>query len=167
MFLNKSMNKLLSFTLITLLSFTACSKPKVQTPDDGVIPTAANADENTMGDSDGGSAMGLQTIHFAYDSYTLDDANKAQLKANAQILKDKPSIKIQIEGHCDSHGGIQYNIALGEKRANAVKKFLMDQGVAKARISVISFGKEKLLDTADSEEAHAKNRRGTFVITAR
>jgi peptidoglycan-associated lipoprotein len=161
------MNKIITLTIAALISLNACSsKPKVQT-DEGVIPTAANADENTMGDSDSGQAMGLQTIHFGYDSYTLDDANKAQLQANAQILKDKPTIKIQVEGHCDARGGIQYNLALGEKRANAVKKFLQDQGIAADRLSVISFGKEKLLDTAESESAHAKNRRGTFVITAR
>lgn len=160
------MNKIITLTLAALISLSACSKPKVQT-DETAIPTAANADENTMGDSDSGQAMGLQTVHFPYDSYTLDDANKTQLKANAQILKDKPSIKIQIEGHCDARGGIQYNLALGEKRANAVKKFLQDQGIAADRLSVISFGKEKLLDTAENEAAHAKNRRGTFVITAR
>src|ERR1035437_7214649 len=141
MFLNGNMNKLLTLTLVTLLSLSACSKPKVA--DDGVIPTAANADENTMGDSDSGKAMGLQTIHFGYDSYTLDDANKTQLNANSQILKDKPSIKMQVEGHCDARGGIQYNLALGEKRANSVKKILIDQGISADRLSVISFGKEK------------------------
>jgi len=167
MFLNKSMNKILTLTLVALLSFTACATKKPAATDDGTIPTAANADENTMGDSDNGKAMGLQTIHFGYDSYTLDDANKAQLNANAQILKDKPTIKTQVEGHCDARGGIQYNLALGEKRANSVKKFLIDQGIAADRLSVISFGKEKLLDTTDSDAAHAKNRRGTFVIIAR
>ncbi len=120
-----------------------------------------------MGDSDSGKAMGLQTIHFAYDSYILDDSNKAILQANTQILKDKSSIKVQVEGHCDVRGGIQYNLALGEKRANAVKKFLIDGGIAADRLSIISFGKEKLLDPSDSEAAGAKNRRATFVITAR
>ena len=120
-----------------------------------------------MGDSDSGKAMGLQTVHFGYDSYILDESNKTQLKANAQILKDKPSIKVQVEGHCDARGGIQYNLALGEKRANSVKKFLIDLGVSADRLSVISFGKEKLLDNSDSEAAHTKNRRGTFVIIAR
>ena len=109
----------------------------------------------------------LKVHRTGYDSYVLDEENKGILKANAQILKDKGSIKIQIEGHCDSRGGIQYNIALGEKRANAVKKFLTDQGISEGRISVISFGKEKLIDQSETEAAHAKNRRGTFVITAR
>lgn len=167
MVLNGSMNKLLTLAFISVLSLSACSKKQQQHPDESAIPTAANADENTMGDSDSGRAMGLQTVHFGYDSYTLDDANKAVLQANTQILKMKPSLKIQVEGHCDMRGGIQYNLALGEKRANAVRKFLQDQGIAEKRVSIISFGKEKLLDTSESEAAHAKNRRGTFVVTAR
>lgn len=166
MFLNKIMNKLIILSIFSILSLSACATKKPVTNEE-VIPTAANADENSMGDSDSGKAMGMQTVHFGYDSYVLDEENKGILKANAQIMKDKPSVKIQIEGHCDVRGGIQYNLALGEKRANAVKKFLMDQAIAEARISVISFGKEKLLDSAETEAAHAKNRRGTFVITAR
>ncbi|MBU6153893.1 MAG: OmpA family protein, partial [Bdellovibrionales bacterium] len=74
---------------------------------------------------------------------------------------------IQVEGHCDQRGGIQYNIALGEKRSNAVKKFLTGQGIAGDRISVISFGKEKPVDSAETEAAYAKNRRGNFVVTSR
>lgn len=161
------MKQLLTLALATMLSLSACSSAKKVQTEDNLVPTAANADENLMGDSDSGKAMGLQTIHFGYDSYTLDDQNKDLLKANAQILKDKATIKIQIEGHCDVRGGIQYNLALGEKRANAVKKFLVDLGINGERISLISFGKEKLLDQGDTEAAHAKNRRGTFVITAK
>jgi peptidoglycan-associated lipoprotein len=120
-----------------------------------------------MGDSDSGKAMGLQTVHFGYDAYLLDEEAKSTLKANAQILKDKPSAKIQVEGHCDQRGGIQYNIALGEKRANAVKKFLVDQGIKADRVSTISMGKEKPIDPGSTEDAHAKNRRGNFVVTSR
>jgi peptidoglycan-associated lipoprotein len=82
-------------------------------------------------------------------------------------MKDNPSLKIQVEGHCDQRGGIQYNIALGEKRSNAVQKFLTGQGIAKDRISVISFGKEKPVDPSENEAAYAKNRRGNFVVTSR
>jgi peptidoglycan-associated lipoprotein len=111
--------------------------------------------------------MGLQSINFGYDAYVLDGKAKEILKANSQILKDKASAKIQVEGHCDQRGGIQYNVALGEKRANSVKKFLVEQGVSADRISVISFGKEKLLDQGTTEEAYARNRRANFVVTAR
>ena len=154
---------------ITLLvGAMGCSSSKKKEGEDSGIPTAIAADENTTsGDSDSGRAEGLQTIHFPYDSSNLDGEGKRILKSNAQILKDKGSLKIQIEGHADQRGGIQYNIALGEKRANAVRRYLEDLGVAGARISVISFGKEKPIDPSNSEEAYAKNRRANFVITSR
>lgn len=161
------MNKILVLMLASTLAISACTK-KTHTEDSNTaVPTAANADENTNGDSDSGKAMGLQTIHFGYDAYTLDSEAKGTLKSNAQILKDKGSIKIQVEGHCDQRGGIQYNIALGEKRANSVKKFIQEQGVTAERISVISFGKEKPVDPGTTEDAYAKNRRANFVITTR
>ncbi len=152
-------------TLAATLSMTACTKK--QKVEESTLPTAANADENANGDSDNGKAMGLQTVHFAYDNYTLDAEAKSQLKANAQILKDKASLKIQVEGHCDRHGGIQYNVALGEKRANAAKKFLVSLGIKADRITTISFGKEKPLDSSETEAADAKNRRDNFVVTSR
>lgn len=129
--------------------------------------TTENADTNPMGDSDAGRAMGLRTVHFPYDSHALSGEAKDDLKFNAQILKEKASLKIQIEGHCDIRGGIQYNIALGERRANAAKKYLEDLGVNSSRITTISYGKERPIDSGTSEEAHAKNRRGNFVITSR
>lgn len=159
------MKKIFVLLFVAAISVTGCSKKK--SVDDDSIPTAAGADENMMGDSDNGQAMGLQTIHFAYDSYLLGAEAKATLKSNAQVLKDKTSLEIQIEGHCDQRGGIQYNIALGEKRANAVKQYMVDMGVSAGRISVISFGKEKPLDYGMSEEAYARNRRANFVVTNR
>ncbi len=162
------MKNLLAVLMISALSLTsACSKKGQQKPEESTLPTAANADENMNGDSDSGKAMGLQTIHFAYDNFTLDSEAKAILSGNAKILKDKASLKIQVEGHCDARGGIQYNLGLGEKRANSVKKFLADQGIKGDRVMVISFGKEKLLDNGDSEAANAKNRRANFVVTSR
>ena len=166
---NKLMSKwaMKNWALVVLastLAVSACSKKTVK--EESQLPTAANADE-TLGDSDSGKAMGLQTIHFTYDAYTLNEEAKTILKANAQILKDKPSLKIQVEGHCDQRGGIQYNIALGEKRANSVRKFLGEQGIAGDRVSVISFGKEKPVDTAETDAAYAKNRRANFAVTVR
>ena len=159
-----AMKKWALVVLASTLAVSACSKKPVK--EESLLPSAANADE-TLGDSDSGKALGLQTIHFLYDAYTLNEEAKTILKANAQILKDKPSVKIQVEGHCDQRGGIQYNIALGEKRANSVRKFLGEQGVAADRVSVISFGKEKPVDSAETEAAYAKNRRANFAITTR
>ncbi len=135
-------------------------------PESDNAPAMSNADENMTGDSDSGKAMGLQTVHFPYDSFTLDGEGKSTLKANADILSAHTNLKIQVEGHCDQRGGIQYNIALGEKRANGVKKFLVDLGVSADRITTISFGKEKPVDPGTDEAAYAKNRRANFVITS-
>lgn len=152
--------------VVSLIMVTGCAGTKK--PDEGGgVPTAPSADDNAaLGDSDSGKAMGLQTVHFPFDSFVLDSTGKSTLKSNAEILKDKSKLKVQIEGHCDQRGGIQYNIALGEKRANATRKYLEDLGIAGDRMTVISFGKEKLIDSGTSEDAYAKNRRANFAITS-
>jgi peptidoglycan-associated lipoprotein len=154
----------MALAIAAALSASACSK-KTKT-EDSSVPNAASADENSSGDSDSGRAMGLKSVNFAYDAFVLTSEAKSTLKSNADILKGNGGVKIQVEGHCDQHGGIQYNIALGEKRANAVKKYLQDLGVAGDRITTISFGKERPLDTANTPAADAKNRRANFVITS-
>lgn len=148
-------------------AFVAAGCSKAQKPDEGAVPSAVQADENATGDSDSGKAMGLQTVRFGYNAFTLSSEGKTTAKANAEILKANPSVKVQVEGHCDQRGGIQYNIALGEKRANATKKYLVDQGITDDRITTISFGKERPLDPGTSEDAYAQNRRANFVITSK
>ncbi len=153
-------------SVISVLGSAGCSSNKPK-DDESSVPNAAAADENPSGDSDSGKAMGLQTVHFPYDSFSFDSEGKAAMKANGEILKAKSSAKIQVEGHCDQRGGIQYNIALGEKRAHAAKKYLEDMGISGDRISTISFGKERPLDAGTSEAAYSKNRRANFVITSK
>ena len=159
---NKLIQGIAALMLVIAFAGAGCSKK--QKSDEGAD---AAADANLLGDSDSGKAGGLQTINFPYDAFALTSEAKAKLKANADLLKDKVAVKVQIEGHCDQRGGIQYNIALGEKRANAVKSYLEELGIAADRISTISYGKESLLDARETEDAYAKNRRANFVITAR
>ena len=156
-----------ALSLIFGVAMGGCSSKKATTDESSISSPTTAISEESLGDSDSDKAMGLQTIHFAFDSFVLDSEAKNLLKANAQILKDKSSVKIQVEGHCDQRGGIQYNIALGEKRAVVAKKYLEDQGIAGDRISTISYGKERLLENAMTESAFAKNRRANFVITSR
>jgi peptidoglycan-associated lipoprotein len=151
---------LLSFAMYT----AACSKPA---GDESGTPTAPSVQENTMGDSDSGTAMGLQTINFPYDSFMLDETAKSAAKSNAEIMKDKTSLRVQVEGHCDQRGGIQYNIALGERRANAVKNYMRGLGIGDDLITTISYGKERPLDPGTGEDAYSRNRRANFAITAR
>ncbi len=162
----------LSFLVGVSVLATACSSAKKKEEADAsanapVVAAAPVLDENASNDSDSGKAMGLQTVFFLYDSFVLDDAAKAALEANANLLKSNPGLHVQIEGHCDQRGGIQYNIALGEKRANSTRKYLQDLGVDGSRLTVISFGKEKPLDSGTTEAAYSKNRRANFAITAK
>ncbi len=113
--------------------------------------------------SDSGSIEGLQTVHFDYDKATLPSAEKQKLEGNASWLKKNTTSKMLIEGHCDQRGSTEYNLSLGERRANAVKQMLVQMGVSANRVSTVSFGKEKLLANGESESEMAQNRRANFV----
>jgi peptidoglycan-associated lipoprotein len=109
----------------------------------------------------------LKDIHFNFDKYDIRPEDAALLKENAALLKKFPNVKVQIEGHCDARGTVEYNLALGERRANRTKDYLVSLGISTARISTISYGKEKPLDPGQNEEAWAKNRRAHTIITAK
>jgi len=109
----------------------------------------------------------LKDIHFDFDRYDIRGGDEEILKENAALLKKYPKTKIQIEGHCDERGTVEYNLALGERRANNTKKYLVSLGIASDRITAISYGKEKPLDTGHSEEAWAKNRRAHTVLLSK
>ena len=109
----------------------------------------------------------LKDIYFDFDKYDIRPADAAILKGNADLLKKYHKIKIQIEGHCDERGTVEYNLALGERRANSTRNYLVSIGVSPERISIISYGKERPFDPAHSEEAWAKNRRAHTIITAK
>jgi len=109
----------------------------------------------------------LKDVHFDFDKYDIRPEEGAILKENAALLKKFPNIKVQLEGHCDERGTVEYNLALGERRANKTKDYLVSLGISAARISTISYGKEKPLDPGHNEEAWAKNRRAHTIITAK
>ncbi len=109
----------------------------------------------------------LKDIHFNFDKYDILPGDADILKENAALLKKFSNVKIQIEGHCDERGTSEYNLALGERRANKTKDYLVSLGISAARISTISYGKEKPLDPAHNEEAWAKNRRAHTIITGK
>ena len=109
----------------------------------------------------------LKDIHFDFDRYDIRPEDTQILKENAALLMNYPKVKIQAEGHCDERGTNEYNLALGERRASAAKKYLLSLGISTDRISSISYGEEKPLDTGHDEEAWSKNRRGHFVILSK
>jgi peptidoglycan-associated lipoprotein len=109
----------------------------------------------------------LKDIHFDFDKYDIRSEDAEILKDNAALLAKYPRVKIQIEGHCDERGTIEYNLALGERRANSAKQYLVSLGISGSRISIISYGKERPIDPGHNEEAWAKNRRAHLVILSK
>ena len=107
---------------------------------------------------------GSDTIYFGTDEYSLDDASKATLAAQAQWMMANPNVRASIEGHADERGTREYNQALGERRANAARDFLLSQGVPAARLVVTSWGKERPVALGSNEEAWAQNRRAVTVV---
>jgi peptidoglycan-associated lipoprotein len=109
----------------------------------------------------------LKRVHFDFDRYDIRTADIDLLKENAALLKKYPAVKVQVEGHCDERGTNEYNLALGERRANSVKRYLVSLGIEDKRIATISYGEEKPLDPSHAEEAWTKNRRADFVILSK
>jgi len=109
----------------------------------------------------------LGDVYFDLDNAAIKDEGKAALSANATWLKRWPSTRINIEGHCDERGTAEYNLALGERRANAVKAHLVELGVPGDRIVIVSKGKEAPFCTEKGEACWQQNRRGHFIVTAK
>jgi peptidoglycan-associated lipoprotein len=105
----------------------------------------------------------LMDAFFDYDDASLRDDAKNALETNAKYLERNDGERIVIEGHCDERGSVEYNLALGEKRARAARDFLVSYGISTGRITTISYGKERPFDPGHGEEAWAKNRRAHFV----
>lgn len=103
-------------------------------------------------------------VFFGYDRHTLTPDAVKTLEAQVKWLKDKPDVKIVIEGHADERGTREYNLALGERRANSIRAFLVSSGIAKDRILIVSYGKERPAVAASNEAAWAQNRRGVTVL---
>jgi peptidoglycan-associated lipoprotein len=104
-------------------------------------------------------------VYFDYDKFAVRDDAKTTLDAQAAWLQRYPTVHVRIEGNCDERGTREYNFALGSRRANAVRDYLVGKGLSTARIETISYGKEKPVDTGTGDEAWAKNRNGHTVIT--
>jgi peptidoglycan-associated lipoprotein len=105
-----------------------------------------------------------EDVLYDFDEASLQPKAQRILRNKAKYLKENPGVSVIIEGHCDEQGTNDYNIALGDRRANSAKAFLMDLGINASRMRTISYGEEKPLDPGHNETAWAKNRRGHFVI---
>jgi peptidoglycan-associated lipoprotein len=109
-------------------------------------------------------AFQMEDIYFDFDSYSIVPAAQEVLIRKADWLRGNPDVLVQIEGHTDSRGTGEYNLALGERRAESAKNFLIDLGIEASRMTTVSYGEERPVDPDQNEDAWAKNRRAHFVI---
>ena len=133
---------------------------------EGGIPPPGETTKNEIefGPERGGP---LQDIHFAYDSFELSSEARDILRANATWLQKNAQAKVEVEGHCDERGTVEYNLALGAKRARAARDYLVSLGVAPERLSTISYGEELPLCKESNESCWQQNRRAHFLVLNR
>jgi peptidoglycan-associated lipoprotein len=180
------MNKIL-WPVMVALSLSACGTTGPQatvedrteptaTTEAPVTPPAATAADTSAASTavpvdayagdprkDPASPLSTRSIFFDYDSYVVKDEFRSMLEAHAGYLKGKPAARMILQGNADERGSREYNLALGQKRAEAVRKALSVLGVGDAQMEAISFGEEKLRNQGTSEDAHAENRRADVV----
>lgn len=121
-------------------------------------------DEKTNPDNADYETLNADTVYFAFDSYSIEASQRHKVENAASWMKENFDKKVIVAGHCDNRGTTQYNLALGERRALAIRDYLVGLGVEKDRINTISYGKERPAVSGESEEAWAKNRRGQIGV---
>jgi peptidoglycan-associated lipoprotein len=155
--------------ILVLLLFTFCAKKPVVKEE--TKPPVSQEDKTTSTETSKEEAKqvtqeDLQPVYFDFDKYDLRSGDREILNLNAVVLKDNPTVKIRIEGNCDERGTVEYNLALGERRASAARDYLINLGINSDRISIISYGKEKAMFSGHNEESWSKNRRDDFIIVS-
>jgi peptidoglycan-associated lipoprotein len=136
--------------------------PAAEPSSSAAAEAAARRAEEEQAAKDAG---GLKPVYFDYDRSVIRDDAKPVMKANVEWLKAHPAVAVRIEGNCDERGTIEYNQALGQRRAAAAKRYLVDLGIPSSRITLISYGKDKPSCTDSTEDCWQQNRRGDFAVT--
>ena len=156
--------------ILVLLLFSFCGKkPPVEEPTPPVVteeetPTTPEIPTEEVTKKEV-TQKDFQPIHFDFDRYALRPEDRDILSRNAQVLKENPAVKIRIEGNCDERGTVEYNLALGEKRARAAMDYLVNLGVSADRVSIITYGKERA-NRCHNEGCWSGDRRDDFMIVS-
>ncbi len=158
----------ISLTLASALAVAGCAKkaPEQLPP----TPQGAVEQPQVSGPTPGSQAhfasvmRGADTIFFDTDMFNIDAEDQAALRQQAEYLRQYPNIRATVEGHCDERGTREYNIALGERRANAAKNYLVSLGISADRLTTVSYGKERPVAVGSNENAWAQNRRAVTII---
>lgn len=156
--------------VLSLLMFSGCAKKAVDeevmkpSTDAGAMGKEEPLESKPIGISEGRTSDGMLPVYFDFDSSDIRADQVPRIEVNADFLKKNTGMNIQIEGNCDPRGTKEYNMALGERRAQSAKKYLENLGISEARLNTISYGKERLLLHGQDELSWAQNRRDDFVI---
>jgi peptidoglycan-associated lipoprotein len=160
------LKKYLSFSAFAfVLALTACGKKKVSGDgtgaygSEGMTDISLNPRDGANPESCDWSPLAPYTVYFGFDSYSIDPSERGKLDQTAAWLSHNPGKKIFLAGHTDSRGTVEYNLSLGERRALAVRDYLLGLGVDSSRLYTISYGEERPADSGENESAWAKNRR--------
>lgn len=157
--------KIVGSSIVVLASalFASCAhqqvKPTTQ-PQAASSSTGASQSELNVRNDSMRSILEMKTIHFEYDSAFLKSEARAVLRANAAWLREHNDVRVQVAGHCDQRGTVEYNLALGERRAASIRDYYVHLGVPASSIATISYGKEKPLCQEMEETCWKQNRRG-------
>jgi peptidoglycan-associated lipoprotein len=165
------------FAATALIALAGCAhkRPPVLPPEPGPAPEAPppsgygqTRDTIVPGsDADFQRSVTSNTVHFDTDHYDIDPTARAILDSQVQWLNRFPNVRVTIEGHCDERGTREYNLALGDRRANAAKNYLAAQGISPARINTTSYGKERPIALGSDEASWAQNRRAVTIVVDR
>ncbi len=151
----------LTLGVLAAAIFVSCTDDKQKT-NEPVQATNADSPDSSASDP---SSYRAETVYFAFDDYSVNTESQDKLNKLASFLKASAGKMVQIEGHCDERGSVEYNLALGERRAQSVKRYLEQLGVDSKRLTTVSYGEEKPVETGHSEEVWSKNRRAEFVVS--
>ncbi|OGS44390.1 MAG: peptidoglycan-associated lipoprotein [Elusimicrobia bacterium RIFOXYD2_FULL_34_15] len=160
------LNFLVGVILCSLIFITGCAKKQVIKPLQPMTPITepeTNLEEPSLRGKEYKKIPDIEAVHFDYDDTLLKAEARDILAKTAKWLKENPEVELLVEGHCDERGTTDYNMALGDRRAKAIRSYLMKLGIKGNRIATISYGEEKPLDSGHTEDAWAKNRRGELL----
>jgi peptidoglycan-associated lipoprotein len=147
---------------------SACQSPRrgvaTQEVDTGYEESLDARDATGLAQAGGARGSPLRSIYFEFDASSLSADAQGALRHNAQLLRDNPDWRIRIEGNCDERGSDEYNLALGKRRAEVARTYLVDLGIEGSRLETISYGEEAPIVLGSSEDAWAQNRRDDFVV---
>ena len=158
---------LLPLALLLVLPAAGCKKkaPPTDIPDAPVAAEPKQELPKVVPDHVQQMVANFSKVYFDFDASLLNADSKTALDANAAIMSQYADVKVEVQGNADERGTTDDNLALGQKRADAVLKYLLARGISSSRVKVVSYGEERPAATGDSETAYAQNRRAEFVIT--